>query len=158
MPEVIDDEEIKQEQKEANESRREPVEGPVDNAELAGAPVDNELPGASAPAELPDQVFRPAEIDDDDDADDLTAKRPLYKRPAVIVLASIVLLIGAIIGLRYWLYARSHESTDDAFIDGHIIQISPKASGYVAKAYVDDNQHGKEGNPLVLTDSKCVSD
>ncbi len=154
MPEVIDDEEIKQEQKEANESRREPVEGPVDNAELAGAAVDNELPGASAPAELPDQVFRPAEIDDDDDADDLTAKRPLYKRPAVLVVASIVLLIGALIGVRYWLYARSHESTDDAFIDGHIIQISPKASGYVAKVYVDDNQQVKAGDLIVELDAR----
>ena len=66
-----------------------------------------------------------------------TVKKPLYKRPAVLVVASIVLIIGAIIGVRYWLYARSHESTDDAFIDGHIIQISPKASGYVAKVYVD---------------------
>src|SRR6266850_4216233 len=92
------------------------------------------------------------EVNDDPDA--LTTKRPLYERPAVLVVASIVLLIGAIIGVRYLLYARSHESTDDAFIDGHIIQISPKASGYVAKVYVDDNQQVKAGDLIVELDAR----
>ena len=83
-----------------------------------------------------------------------TSKRPLYKRPAVLIVAAIVLLIGAMIGVRYWLYARSHESTDDAFIDGHIIQISPKASGYVAKVYVTDNQQVKAGDLIVELDAR----
>jgi membrane fusion protein (multidrug efflux system) len=83
-----------------------------------------------------------------------TARRPLYKRPAVLVVAAIVLITGLIIGGHYWLYARSHESTDDAFIDGHIIQISPKASGYVAKIHVDDNQQVKAGDLLVELDAR----
>ena len=70
------------------------------------------------------------------------------------MVASLVLLIGAIIGVRYWLYARAHESTDDAFIDGHIIQISPKAFGYVAKVYVNDNQQVKAGDLLVELDAR----
>src|SRR5262245_32646050 len=60
-------------------------------------------------------------------------KRPLYRRPAFLIAAVIVLLIGTLVGIRYWLYARSHESTDDAFIDGHIVPVSPKVSGYVLK-------------------------
>src|SRR5258708_32001120 len=68
-------------------------------------------------------------------------KRPLYKRPAFLIGAAVVLLIVVIVGLRYWLYARSHESTDDAFIDGNIVQVSPKASGYITKVYVKDNQN-----------------
>jgi len=69
-------------------------------------------------------------------------------------VAAIVLLTGAIIGVRYWLYARSHESSDDAFIDGHIVQISPKASGYVVKVYVDDNQQVKAGDLIVELDAR----
>jgi len=83
-------------------------------------------------------------IHDQPDAE--PARRPFYKRRGVIIIAAIVLLLGAIFGIRYWLYARSHETTDDAFIDGHIIQISPKVSGYVAKIYVADNQQVKEGD------------
>src|SRR5712671_3433119 len=67
-------------------------------------------------------------------------KRPLYKRPTFLIGAGVVLLVLVIVGLRYWLYARSHESTDDAFIDGNIVQVSPKASGYLTKVYVKDNQ------------------
>jgi membrane fusion protein, multidrug efflux system len=81
-------------------------------------------------------------------------KRPLYKRPAFLIVAALVLLVGVIVGLRFWLYARSHESTDDAFIDGHIIQISPKVSGYVAKIYVKDNQEVKDGDLLAEIDAR----
>ena len=83
-----------------------------------------------------------------------SARRPLYKRRGVLIIAGAVLLVGAIVGIRYWLYARSHESTDDAFIDGHIIQISPKAAGYIAKIHVDDNQQVKAGDLLVEIDPR----
>jgi membrane fusion protein, multidrug efflux system len=69
-------------------------------------------------------------------------------------VAAGLLIIGAIFGVRYWLYARSHESTDDAFIDGHIIQLSPKVSGYVAKVYVTDNQQVKAGDLLAEIDPR----
>jgi hypothetical protein len=69
--------------------------------------------------------------------------KPLYRRPAVLVVGAVVVLIALVLGIRYWLYARSHESTDDAFIEGHIIQISPKVSGYVARVYVRSNQEVK---------------
>src|SRR5262245_51022036 len=81
-------------------------------------------------------------------------REPLYKRRTVLLVAAIVFLVGAILGVRYWLYSRSHESTDDAFIDGHIIQISPKASGYVARVYVDDNQQVKAGDLIVEIDDR----
>ena len=81
-------------------------------------------------------------------------KRPVYKRPAFLIGAAVVLLIVAIVGLRYWLYARSHESTDDAFIDGHIIQVSPKASGYITKVYVTDNQIVKAGDLVAEIDPR----
>ena len=151
MPEVIDEEEEKQGQKERTSSSRAPVEGPGDGPELTGR-VDEELPEISVPVEPPDQRSEPVEPYDDPEVD--TGTRPLYKRPAVLVLAAMVLIIGAIIGLRYWLYARSHESTDDAFIDGHIIQISPKASGYVVRVYVTDNQQVKAGDLIVELDAR----
>ena len=82
------------------------------------------------------------------------AKRPLYKRPLFLLVAGLVLVAAAVFGVRYWLYARAHESTDDAFIDGHIVQISPKVSGYVARVYVTDNQEVKEGDLLAEIDPR----
>lgn len=81
-------------------------------------------------------------------------KRPLYRRPAFLIIAALVLLLGVIFLIRYWLYARSHESTDDAFVDGHIIQVSPKVSGYVSKVYITDNQQVKAGDLLVELDGR----
>lgn len=73
-----------------------------------------------------------------------------------IIIFSLValLLAGAVIGARYWLHARQYESTDDAFIEGHATQISPKVSGYVQKVYIDDNQRVKAGDLLVEIDPR----
>lgn len=90
----------------------------------------------------------------DDGPDDKSVKKPLYKRPIPLVVASIIVIAGVIFGIRYWNYTRTHESTDDAFIDGHIIQISPQASGYVLKVYVDDNQQVKAGDLIVEIDPR----
>lgn len=81
-------------------------------------------------------------------------KRPLYKRPAFLIVGTVVLVLGLIFGLRYWTYSRSHESTDDAFIDGRVVQVSPKVAGYVAKVYVKDNQEVKEGDLIAEIDAR----
>jgi membrane fusion protein, multidrug efflux system len=81
-------------------------------------------------------------------------KRPLYRRPAFLIIVAIVLVLVLLFGVRYWTYARSHESTDDAFIDGHIIQVSPKVSGYVLKVYVSDNQNVNAGDLIAELDAR----
>src|SRR5215510_10601193 len=84
----------------------------------------------------------------------MVMKIDFRKHRKALSVAAVVLIIGLIFGIRYWLYARSHESTDDAFIDGHIIQVSPKVSGYVAKIYVADNQQVKEGDLIAELDAR----
>src|SRR3954464_12648954 len=81
-------------------------------------------------------------------------KRPLYRRPVFLIGAAIVLGLALLFGVRYWAYARSHESTDDAFVDGHIVQVSPKVSGYVLKVYVSDNQIVKAGDLIAEIDAR----
>jgi hypothetical protein len=51
-------------------------------------------------------------------------KKPFYRRTTFMVLAAIVLLAASILGMRYWAYARSHETTDDAYL-----QISDDGGG-----------------------------
>src|SRR5262245_60704223 len=77
-----------------------------------------------------------------------------YRRPMKFAWIFLAILVAAIVGLRYYLYARAHESTDDAFIAGHITAISPKVASYVSHVYIDDNQHVKRGDLLVELDAR----
>ena len=69
------------------------------------------------------------------------------------VMVGIGLSVAGLgIALSYWLYARSHEWTDDAMIDAHILSVNPKVSGQVARVLVDDNQPVHAGDLLVEID------
>jgi membrane fusion protein (multidrug efflux system) len=79
-------------------------------------------------------------------------KPPVYKRPRVIIPVSLVLLIAIIIGIVYWLHARHYVSTDDAYIDGHVTQISPQLPARVLKLHITDNQFVHAGDLLIELD------
>ncbi len=64
----------------------------------------------------------------------------------------MVVCLLAIAGGVYWLHARHFEDTDDAFIDGHVIPISPQISAIVAAVHVNDNQFVHKGDLLVELD------
>jgi hypothetical protein len=81
-------------------------------------------------------------------------RKPFYTRPLLMTVLAVVLLGGTIAGVRYWQYARQYVSTDDAFIQGHIIQISPKVSAQVMQVLIDDNQEVKQGDLLVELDPR----
>jgi membrane fusion protein (multidrug efflux system) len=71
-----------------------------------------------------------------------------------MAVLAIAVLGGAVAGVRYWQYARQYESTDDAFIQGHIVQISPKVSAQVTRVLIDDNQEVKQGDLLIELDPR----
>jgi membrane fusion protein (multidrug efflux system) len=87
-----------------------------------------------------------------DETSDVVGVRRKRRLPLIII--GIVLIVGAIGGLIYWLYARQYESTDDAFIEGNIVQVSPKISANVVKVNVTDNQVVKKGDLLVELDAR----
>ena len=73
------------------------------------------------------------------------------KRWLVIVIgafAAIAIAYGAYwaIALRYW------QSTDDAYVSGNVVQITPQISGTVVAIGADDTQFVKAGQPLVRLD------
>jgi membrane fusion protein, multidrug efflux system len=82
------------------------------------------------------------------------SRRGLLARPGARLLlagAVLVLLIG---GFFAWRYFSSYESTDDAQIDGHLMPISARIGGYVAKVNVDDNQYVQAGAVLIEIDPR----
>ncbi len=67
--------------------------------------------------------------------------------------AAVVLgTLGLIITLIYMIRAMSRESTDDAFITGHIISVSARVDGHVTNVDINDNQRVNEGDLLVKLD------
>ena len=63
-------------------------------------------------------------------------------------------LLAVALGLYYFIAVRPYETTDDAFMDGHAIQISPKVAGHVLQMFITDNQFVKKGDPLVKIDPR----
>ncbi|MEO7042838.1 MAG: HlyD family secretion protein [Gemmatimonadaceae bacterium] len=74
------------------------------------------------------------------------------KKKFIIPIVIIVAIIAAIWGFKTWNYSRSHESTDDAQVDGHIVPVLAKVGGYVTGVSADENQHVNEGQILVTLD------
>src|SRR5204862_45319 len=64
-------------------------------------------------------------------------------------------LVGLLaVGARHWWFNRSHVSTDDAQVDGHIIPILPTVGGFVTTVRVDENKPVKLGDTLVVLDER----
>jgi membrane fusion protein, multidrug efflux system len=71
------------------------------------------------------------------------------------LLAGIGLaVVLAVAGAAYWLHARGVVSTDDAFIEARVIQISPKVGGQVIELNVTDNQRVRAGEVLLRIDPR----
>ena len=51
-----------------------------------------------------------------------------------------LIVVGIIAGIAWYLHARHYESTDDAFIDGRPVLVSPQVTGSIVSVNVTDNQ------------------
>jgi len=75
---------------------------------------------------------------------------PLYKRPIFWIIAAIVAAILIVGGLLYWSHARKYASTDDAFVDAHIVRIAGQTSGQLTRVIDRDNRHVNQGQLLAV--------
>ncbi len=79
--------------------------------------------------------------------------RHIYEKKRVIVptiTAIILLIFGIIVSIKSMYY----KSTDDAFVEGHIVTVAPRVSGPVIKLNIEDNQLVKKGDLLLEIDPK----
>lgn len=79
---------------------------------------------------------------------------PKRSRRLVFSIMSIILLTLLILGVRRWWFGRSHVSTDNAQVDGHIIPVLPKVGGYVNEVRIVENQTVRAGDTLVVLDDR----
>ncbi len=74
------------------------------------------------------------------------------RNPLVLIVVLLVLLAGGYYGWTRYQFAKAHETTDDAQVEGDIYPVLPRVSGPVMKVYVEDNQRVKKGDTLVTID------
>ena len=70
------------------------------------------------------------------------------RRGIIFVVLAILVIAG---GLFYW-HSTYYEDTDDAQINGHLIQISARINGQVIKVNVDENQYVTKGTVIAELD------
>lgn len=65
-------------------------------------------------------------------------------------------LVGAagFYGFQFFQHTASHEETDDAYVTGHLHQVSTRIDGTVEQVLVDDNEHVKKGQALAILDPR----
>jgi membrane fusion protein, multidrug efflux system len=71
----------------------------------------------------------------------------------LIVLGVVIVGVGGW-GYSKWSYGRTHESTDNAQVEGHIVPIVAKVGGYVLSVKVDENAAVAQDAELVRLDDR----
>ncbi|MGX5817835.1 HlyD family secretion protein [Chitinophaga lutea] len=79
---------------------------------------------------------------------------PRKGKVAVRIIFIGILVLGAIFGVRQWLYARHHETTDNAQVEGHSAPVIARVSGYVKDLYVQDYGNVKRGDTVLSIDDE----
>ena len=86
-------------------------------------------------------------------AENIPAKgRPMLHRPVVVFALLVVVIAGIIFGATVMIHALTHENTDDAFIDGHVISVAPRVAGRILTVNAQDNEEVKKGQVLFEID------
>jgi membrane fusion protein (multidrug efflux system) len=90
-------------------------------------------------------------------ADNIPTPAPTQAAPKRKKILLIIGSIFAVIGIAWvadWaLFTRFIEDTENAYVSGNVVQVTPQVAGTVTKIYVDDTNVVKAGQPLVSLDT-----
>lgn len=81
-------------------------------------------------------------------------KKPEKKSPKARIVFAALTLAAATAGTGAWAAGRGKESTDDAFVEGHVASVAARIPGQVARVLVKDNQLVEVGTVLVELDDR----
>jgi len=74
------------------------------------------------------------------------------RRLALIALTAVFILAGGAAAGWWRLDGRWHTSTDDAYVQGNLVQLTPQIAGIVIRINADDTALVREGDPVVVLD------
>lgn len=71
-----------------------------------------------------------------------------------LLLVAALLLAAAALAAHYFLVGRFHAQTEDAYVNGNIIRLTPQISGTVVALAADETQYVRQGQPLAQLDNQ----
>ncbi|MBH1964584.1 MAG: efflux RND transporter periplasmic adaptor subunit [Comamonadaceae bacterium] len=83
---------------------------------------------------------------------DATPSKNSKRKPALIAVASIVVLAGLAWGAYDWMVLSHFEETDNAYVQGNVIQITPQVGGTVTAIFADETDRVQSGQALIKLD------
>ena len=75
-------------------------------------------------------------------------------KPWISGSAVLIVAVGLLLGIRWWIEARSHVSTDDAFIQATMLQVAPKIGGRVQQVLVSTGDRVARGQLLARLETE----
>ncbi|HQD16560.1 MAG TPA: efflux RND transporter periplasmic adaptor subunit, partial [Ottowia sp.] len=79
-------------------------------------------------------------------------RRRARRKPALLSVTALVLLAGLAWGAYDWLVLSHYQETDNAYVQGNVVQITPQQGGTVTAIYADETDRVSAGQPLVRLD------
>lgn len=76
---------------------------------------------------------------------------PRSRRRGIIVVVIAIIVVSAV---AFWWHSTFTEDTDDAQVNGHLIQVSSRIAGQVLHVDVDENQMVKKGDLIAELDPR----
>jgi membrane fusion protein (multidrug efflux system) len=77
---------------------------------------------------------------------------PGKRKKALTAIAAVVVVAGMGLAAYEWLVASHYEETDNAYVQGNLVQITPQIGGTVMAILADDTDRVQAGQPLVQLD------
>ena len=76
------------------------------------------------------------------------------KRKRLLLVVAVLVLLGSIGYGAYWALVLNHfETTDNAYVQGNVVQITPQIAGTVVAIQADETDTVKAGQPLLRLDA-----
>ena len=75
-----------------------------------------------------------------------------HRKRNLVIVTLLFLITAAVVALAYFLFWQHEEETEDAYVAGHLVMITPQVNGTVRKVMYDDTDVVKKGDVLVALD------
>ncbi|HEY1890966.1 MAG TPA: HlyD family secretion protein [Steroidobacteraceae bacterium] len=111
-----------------------------------------ESPSAADVQPARDEVRERAKSAEPDRADETKPERkegrPWFRRRGVIIGGAVLLVLVVVLSALWWWHEAGIATTDDAFLEAHIVDVSPQIAGQVTRVLVEDNELVRAGQAL----------